>query len=162
MTESTTVPVKTNGKLQPFGLFGEFEEEMQRLLRWPFALTPFLPPVPRLLGKTTAWAPRMDVFEKDGTIVVKVELPGLKKEDVLVQVVGEELVISGESKAEKEVKEHDYYRCERSVGRFYRRLLLPAGTTAGQITATLTDGVLEVQIPEASAAKPAATQVEVR
>jgi HSP20 family protein len=159
VTESSTIPVaKTNGKLQPFGLFGGLEDEMQRLFRWPFTLTPFS----RRLGETTTWAPRMDVFEKDGSIVLKAELPGLKKEDVQVEVVGDELVISGDSKAETEVKEEQYYRCERSFGSFYRRMKLPAGTTADQITATLTDGVLEVQMPKAAAATPEAMKVEVK
>jgi HSP20 family protein len=160
VAESSTLPVKkTNGKLQPFGFFGELEDEMQRFFRWPFALAPtFLPTFPRV----TAWAPRMDIFNKNGTIVLKAELPGLKKEDVHVEVMGEDLIISGESNGETEVKEEDYYRTERSYGSFYRRMPLPAGITAEQVEATLTDGVLEVKIPKPAPAKTGATRVEVK
>jgi HSP20 family protein len=131
---------------------------MQRLFRWPFGLQPAFFP----LTKSRPWAPRMDVYAKDGDIVVKAELPGLKKEDVQVDVVGEELVICGQAKAETEVKKVAYYRTERTFGSFYRRMPLPAETKADQIQATLTDGVLEIQIPKPAAAKPEPRKVEVK
>ncbi len=87
----------------------------------------------------------------------KAELPGLTKEDVQVEIDSGYLVIKGESKAETGAKEASYYRLERSFGSFYRRLLLPFDVTPEQIKATLTDGVLEVQIP-----KPLETKPEVR
>jgi HSP20 family protein len=159
MSQSMPVPVKkTNGKPQPFAFFGDLEDDLQRLFRWPFAFTPTYLPT---LTKTTAWAPRMDIFEKNGAIVVEAELPGLEKEDVHVEVQGTDLVISGESKAESEVKEEDYYRSERTFGSFYRRMPVPAGTTAQQITASLTDGVLQVTIPKPAPA-PQPTRVEVK
>jgi HSP20 family protein len=164
VTESTTVPVKkTNGKLQPFGFFEELEDEMQRFFRWPLAFSPaFFPTLQRSPTKAGAWAPLIDVFDKDNAIVLKAELPGLKKEDIKVEVIGEELIVSGETKAETEVKEQDYYRKERTFGSFYRRMQLPAGTKADQIHATLADGVLEVQIPKPAAAKPEPTKIEVQ
>jgi HSP20 family protein len=164
LTGSSTVPVKkTNGKLQPYGFFDELEDEMQRFFGWPVALSPtYFPAVPRISTRAKAWTPRMDIFEKDGTIVLKAELPGLKKEDVQVEMMGEDLIISGEAKAETEVKEDAYYRTERTFGSFYRRMPLPAGTKADQIQATLTDGVLEVQIPKPAAVRPEPTKVEVK
>jgi HSP20 family protein len=164
MTESTTVPVKktTNGKMQPFGFFGDLEEEMQRFFRWPFTFPSTFFTPPWLTTKATAWAPRTDVFDKNGSIVIKAELPGLKKEDVHVEIVGNEMVISGEAKADTEVKEEDYYRCERTYGSFYRRMPLPAGIAAEQIEATLADGVLEVKIPKPAAPKAETTKVEVK
>jgi HSP20 family protein len=161
---SSSVPVKkTNGKLQPYGFFDELEDEMQRLFGWPFTpSTAYFPALPRISTKAKAWAPRMDVFEKESTIVLKAELPGLKKEDVQVEMMGEDLIISGEAKAETEVEQEDYYRTERTFGSFYRRVPLPAGTKADQIQATLTDGVLEVQIPKPAAVKPEAAKVEVK
>jgi HSP20 family protein len=164
MTESATIPVKkTNGKLQPFGFFEELEDEMQRMFRWPLALSPaFFPVRPRIAAKAAAWAPRMDVFEKDGALLVKAELPGLKKGDVHVEVIGEDLIVSGEAKAEAEVKEEAYYRSERTFGSFYRRMPLPVGTKADQVQATLTDGVLEVQIPKPAAPQPEPTKIDVK
>jgi HSP20 family protein len=163
VTESTTVPVKkANGKLQSYGVLDELEDEMQRLFRWPLALPPaFFAQFPRV-ATTKAWAPRMDVYEKEGAIVLDAELPGLKKEDVHVQVMGDDLIISGEARAETEVKEEAFYRSERTFGSFYRRLPLPSGTKADQVEATLTDGVLEVRIPKAAEPKPEPTKVEVK
>jgi HSP20 family protein len=163
MAPSSTVPVKSNGKLEPYGFFGEFENEIERWFRWPFAFTPrLLSAFPRMTMPGKAWAPTMDVFEKNGMIVVKAELPGLTKEDVKVEVVGDDLLISGEAKAETEVKEEAYYRCERTFGSFYRRMPLPTGTKAEQVEATLTDGVLEVHIPKPAAPKTETTKVEVK
>jgi HSP20 family protein len=102
----------------------------------------------------------MDVYEKDNTIVIKAELPGLKKEDVQVEVEGEDLVIRGESKAENKVKDDEYYRSERSFGSFYRRMPLPAGVAPEQIHANLKDGVLEVRVPKPPEAKAAAKTIE--
>jgi HSP20 family protein len=103
----------------------------------------------------------MDAYEKDHTIIVKAELPGLKKEDVQVEIEGDDLIIRGQSKAESEVKQEDYYRTERTFGSFYRRMQLPLGVTAEQIEANLTDGVLEVHIPVPAEAKPETKTVTV-
>jgi HSP20 family protein len=89
----------------------------------------------------------MDVYQKNGTLMITAELPGLKPEDVEVTVEDGDLIIKGERKAEKEVKEKDYYRMERSYGEFYRRQPLPEGIKPEQITATFADGVLHVTIP---------------
>ncbi|HEY3061954.1 MAG TPA: Hsp20/alpha crystallin family protein, partial [Chloroflexota bacterium] len=107
-------------------------------------------------------APRTDIYEKDGTLVIKSELPGLKKEDVHVEIVGTDLVISGETKTDTEVKDTHYYRTERSFGSFYRRLPLPAGTAMEQITASLAEGVLELVIPKQAEPKLEATKIEVK
>lgn len=170
MADANIVPVKSesgNGKLrptEPLAFLDDFEAEMERFWQraWPFSFGRRPRSFRSLAQPFATWAPRMDVYEKDSTIVVKAELPGLKKEDVQVEVDGNELVIRGESKAENEVKEDDYYRSERNFGSFYRRMTLPAGVTAEQIQATLKDGVLEVRVPEPAEAKPETKQVTVR
>ena len=103
----------------------------------------------------------MDIFEKDGALTVKAELPGVKKEDVAITLEGSDLIVRGERKAESEVREEDYYRMERSYGGFYRRLPLPFEVEAGQVKASFTDGVLEVTIPKPAAAAPAAQTIPV-
>lgn len=165
----TMVPVKaTNGsafrRSEPFAWLDDFAAEMERF--WARPLSFFTGPLPRpafhLGGRETlAWAPRMDVYERDHTIVVKAELPGLKKEDVQVEVEGDDLIIQGQSKAESEVKQEDYYRTERTFGSFYRRMQLPPGVTSEQIEANLTDGVLEVQIAVPMEVKPPTKTVPV-
>jgi HSP20 family protein len=168
MPETDTAPVKAdaNGKLrrrEPFAFLDDIEEEMERWFRRPsFAPPAFMRTFRRPFTTATAWAPRTDVYEKNGKLVVTAELPGLKKEDVTVEIDGEDLVIRGETKAETEVKEEDYYRIERNTGSFYRRMPLPAGTTPEQIDATLKDGVLEVHIRRPAEAKTTPTNVEVK
>jgi HSP20 family protein len=153
MAEASMVPVKSGngkpGRAEPMALLDDLEAEMERFWGrqgwfWP---GPFLRPL-RGLRESFTLAPRMDAYQKDDTIVVKAELPGLKREDVQVEVEGDTLIIRGESKGESEVKEQDFYRSERSFGSFYRRMQLPAGVTPDQITANLQDGVLEVRIPK--------------
>jgi HSP20 family protein len=100
----------------------------------------------------------MDVYEKDYTLVYKAELPGLKKEDVRVEIDNGYLVIRGESKAEQEVKDDAYYRMERNYGSFYRTVAVPFDITPEQSKATLNDGVLEVQIPNRRIPKPQCRQ----
>ncbi len=100
------------------------------------------------------WSPAVEVFEKEDKYVVKAELPGVKEEDMDVSVEGETLTIKGEKKSESEVKEDDYYRCERSYGSFYRSIALPATVDAKKIEASFEDGVLEVILPKAAEVKP--------
>jgi HSP20 family protein len=167
MAEQTTAPVKkTNGTLrrwEPFDMFEALQADLERFWHPPFSfmkgpLPTFFQP-PSTAGMT--FTPRMDVYEKDNTLVFKAELPGLKKEDVQVEINNGYLVIKGESKATTEVKEQAYYRTERTFGSFYRSLPLPWEVTPQQIKATLTDGVLEVQIPKPVTATPEAIKVPV-
>lgn len=154
MTEMTTMPPKAeNGKLRrrdPFEMFETFQDEMARLWgqSWPFSLGPLTRRATPMTAPTTTWTPSVDVFEKNGDLVVKAELPGANKEDIEITLDQGELIIRGHKKAETEVKEEHYYRMEQSYGSFYRRLALPFETTAEQITATFTGGVLEIRIPK--------------
>ena len=167
MVEQTITPVKkTNGTLrrwEPFDVFESLQQDLERLWPRPFSFrkgpltTLFLQP--STVGRT--YAPRMDVYEKDNTLVFKAELPGLKKEDVQVEIYNGNLIIKGESKTATEVTEEAYYRTERTFGSFYRSLVLPWEVTPEQITATLTDGVLEVRIPKPVATAPEAIKVPV-
>jgi HSP20 family protein len=91
--------------------------------------------------------PAMDVFEKDGAFHVRAELPGMTDKEVEVTATADTLTITGEKKEEREVKEENYYRTERSYGKFSRQIALPAGADTGQATARFKDGVLEIDIP---------------
>lgn len=101
------------------------------------------------------WSPDLEVLERDGRFVVKADLPGLKKEDVKVNVQEGMLVIEGERKQEVEEKKEGLYRTERTYGSFYRSLPLPEGAKLDKITANFKDGVLEVAMPIEKAEKAA-------
>jgi HSP20 family protein len=114
---------------------------------------PTLPSLWWRFPEETGWIPALDVFEKDNKLVVKAEIPGMKEEDIDVSVVGDTLTIKGERKTEAEVKDEDYYRCERSYGSFFRSIPLPSAVDANKIEANYENGVLEVTLPKTAAAK---------
>ena len=107
------------------------------------------------------WYPAVDIFDKDNEIVLKAELPGLKKEDIDIHVEDNLLTLRGERKREEEVKEKGYYRSERAYGQFSRSFTLPATVDAKKISASFKDGVLAVALPKAEEAKPRQIEVKV-
>ena len=100
------------------------------------------------------WHPVVDMFEKDDTYVVKAELPGLKKEDISIDIEDRVLTLKGERKYENEVKEDHYYRRERSYGKFQRAFRLPTDINPDQVKAKFNDGVLEIEVPKPEEKKP--------
>ena len=108
------------------------------------------------------WAPAMEVFEKNNLLTVRLDVPGLKKEELAVHVNEGVLTVEGERKRETEEEKNHWYRAERTYGRFYRTVPLPDGVNATEVKATFKDGVLEVTIPVRAAAPPAPLKVEVR
>jgi HSP20 family protein len=111
----------------------------------------------RRAARRAAFKPKADIFEHDDTLVIKAELPGVKKGDVEITVDEGDLVISGQRKAESAIKDEDYYLGETVHGRFYRRLPLPAGAKLEQIKANHKDGVLEIRVPMPARPKVALT-----
>ena len=93
------------------------------------------------------WTPTVDIQQCNGDLVVTVELPGLKKEDVKVELTDDSLVIQGERKHEHKEDHEGFHRWERSYGQFYRSIPLPEGAKTDQAKAELTDGVLKVSVP---------------
>jgi HSP20 family protein len=91
--------------------------------------------------------PALDVFEKDGNLQINAELPGMKDTDIEIEVTADALTISGEKRDEREVKEDNYYRSERSYGSFRRQVALPAGADTDHVEATFKDGVLKISVP---------------
>lgn len=108
------------------------------------------------------WMPATDIYERDGKYVVKAELPGMEEEDVDVSITGDRLTIKGEKKSETEVKEEDYYRCERAYGTFIRSIDLPSDADPDRIEANYDNGVLEVVVPKTEAAKPKKIEISAR
>lgn len=104
--------------------------------------------------RTSFWKPAVDIFETKDSLVMKVELPGVKKEDVKIDLDNNLLSISGERKFESEVKEEDYHRIERAYGQFQRSFTLPNKVDGERIEARYENGMLEVVLPKKEEAKP--------
>jgi HSP20 family protein len=126
--------------VSPFALVREFSDEMDRALR----------------GETrgmendsalAAWYPALDVHQCAGSLVITAELPGLKKDEVKVEVNDDALVIQGERQREHKEDHQGYHRWERSYGHFYRSWLLPEGAKTDQVKAELQDGLLTISVP---------------
>lgn len=146
-----------------FALLRQMTSELDRVFERPFGTAfrwPLLQSVESM--ESANWAPEIDVFERDNRLVTKIDLPGMKKEDVKVEVTDGHLAISGERKAETEEKKDNVYRCERSYGSFYRAVPLPEGARLEDVKATFADGVLEVSVPlpAKAQAKPRTIQIE--
>ena len=107
-------------------------------------------------------APALDVYQTTSEIVVKATLPGVKPEDVSIDITGDTLTVKGESKAEQEVKREDYLYQERRYGAFSRSVALPDGFKSDKAEATMEDGVLTLTIPKAEEAKPKAIKVKAK
>jgi HSP20 family protein len=95
----------------------------------------------------TVWTPDLEMFRRGADIVVRADVPGMKKEEVTVELADGQLMLRGERKQEKEENNEGYYRTERTYGSFYRTLTLPEGVKVDEAKAVIRDGVLEVVIP---------------
>jgi HSP20 family protein len=128
----------------PFSMLRQMTSELERAFDFPsFRWPAFV----RGSADAPAWSPKIDVFEKNQRLVTRVDLPGVTKDDVSVEVVDGHLALSGERRREVEETKESYYRIEREYGRFYRAIPLPEGVKFDDIKATFADGVLEVSVP---------------
>jgi len=121
-----------------FGRLANLQDELDRL---------FESPLP-------AWAPALDVHEDKESYTVRVELPGLKREDIAVSLQDDALVISGERKTETIKEDTEVHRQKRFYGKFSRALTLPTAVSGDQVKAAYKDGILTVTLPKAEEAKP--------
>jgi HSP20 family protein len=108
------------------------------------------------------WTPPVDIFEtKDHEVVLRAELPGLKREDIDIRVENSTLTLRGERKQEQEVDKENYHRVERSYGTFTRSFSLPTTVDTEKVSAAFADGVLTVTLPTREEAKPRQIQVQI-
>lgn len=140
----------------PFRDVWNLPEEMNRLF-WGLSRA-----TERDEESTTDWSPAVDVYEDAEALKLHAELPGLKKEEVKIQVHEGVLTLRGERKLESEEKKDNYFRVERRYGSFLRSFSLPNTVDAEKIRATMKDGVLELVIPKKAEAKPKEIQVEIK
>ncbi len=110
---------------------------------------------------TRSWAPPVDIYETEDAIVLKAELPGIDPKDVEVRVEDNTLYLKGERKYEKEIKEQNYHRVERSYGSFARSFSLPNSIDAEKVKAEYKDGLLTLTMPKREEAKPKTIKIDV-
>ncbi len=106
------------------------------------------------------WMPRVDVAENKDGLTVKVDLPGVKQEDINISIEDQVLTVKGERKQETQNTEGGFTRTERAYGTFQRMMVLPTTVDADKVKATYRDGVLEITLPTKEEAKPKAIKVE--
>jgi len=137
----------------PFDRLTSLRDEMNRLFdfSWPS----------RDSGLLSGWSPALDVFDDKDNFVVKVELPGMKKDEINLSLHDGVLSISGERKHEREAKDGGAFRSERYFGKFQRSVTLPTAVDPNKVTASYKDGVLTVELPKAEEAKPKQIAVSV-
>lgn len=132
---------------------GRFSNELDRLFDWPFG--EFLQG-----SQFSGWVPALDLREDKDNVVVTVELPGMKKEDIEISLHEGNLTISGERKQEEKSEDAEVYRAERFTGRFNRVIGLPVAVATDKVKAQYKDGVLTITLPKTEEAKPRQIQVQ--
>ncbi len=142
---------------RPFREIEEIERWMDEVFRRTFPTGWWRVPTEEAL-----WTPAIEMYEKPDKFVVRAELPGMKKEEIDIHVVGDTLTISGERKTKTEVKDEEYQRCEFCYGKFSRSITLPAAINAEKIDATYEDGILEITLPKAEEIKPKKIQIKTK
>ena len=145
-------PIKSLRNLMTADPFYLLQNRLNRLFE-PFAEESF---------PLTTWVPACDIYETAKEIVLKAELPGLKKEEVLVSIENNVLLIRGERKFEEDVKRENIHRVERTYGEFLRSFTLPTFIDANMILAEFKDGLLVVTLPKREEATMKQIEVKVR
>jgi HSP20 family protein len=132
------------------------QNQFERLFREAFS-----PVLGESEASTRTWAPPVDIYENGDNLVLKAELPGINPDDVEIRVEDNTLYLKGERKFEKEVKEQNYHRVERSYGTFTRTFSLPNSVDSDKVAASFKDGVLTLTMPKKEEAKPKTIKINV-
>ena len=140
----------------PAGQIASLQSDMARMMNTFFG--------PSAFGATAAngssvWLPPVDVTESEDSLLLSFDLPGLKEDEIQVELDDNVLTVSGERRRQHEVKQDDYFRYERRFGSFSRSVALPAGVKDDAIQASYENGVLEIRVPKPEQYKPKRIQV---
>jgi HSP20 family protein len=149
------------GGLQKFtSPFEEMEHLFDDFFQRRFFAPSFLPrfKFPELTNVSAS----VDMFEDGNDLVIKAELPGIKKEEISVDFADDIITISGEKKTEEKTERKDYYRVERSFGSFVRKLRLPVEVQVDKTSASFKDGVLEIRMPKSASKKTKTQKIAVK
>jgi HSP20 family protein len=143
----------------PFREFATLQNQMNRLFQ------DYQPTRAGQTGEefmtTGTFVPPVDIFEDEHNITLKLEVPGINENDIDVRVENSTLTVRGERKFEKDVKEENYHRIERSYGSFSRSFTLPQTVNPEQVNADYTNGVLTISLAKRAEAKPKQIKINV-
>lgn len=129
-------------------LFDEFTKPSRRRRIWP--------------KSEGLVIPGMDLYDRKNDIVVKIDLPGVRREDIDLTITKDTLIVKGEVKRDEEVKEEDYFISERAYGTFSRTIQLPFEVENEKAQATMNNGILEIVMPKREEARPKEIRIEVK
>ena len=149
------------GALQKFtSPFEEMEHLFDDFFQRRFFAPSFMPrfKFPELTNVSAS----IDMFEDGNDLVIKAELPGIKKDEINVDFADDIITISGEKKTEEKTERKDYFRVERSFGSFVRKLRLPVEVQVDKTKASFKDGVLEIRMPKSASKKPKTQKIAVK
>jgi HSP20 family protein len=135
---------------RPFTDFGELRQRVEEMFHEAG------------IGGEGEWVPSVDVLRKNGNVILRADLPGIRPEEVKITVEDDVLTVTGEHSEESEEEQGDYMRRERRFGSFSRSMTLPAGVKAEDIESTTQDGVLEVTIPLPAAEASRPVEIETK
>ncbi len=136
----------------PFELFRRLSDEMDRAFEHWY----------RSPAEGAVWTPPVEIYEENNNLIVRAELPGLKKDEVKIEVADDGLVIHGERKSERETRKEGLYRSEWTYGEFYRRIPLPEEVDPEKAKAEFHHGILEIKMPIVESTKRREIPIEVR
>src|SRR5215468_6573960 len=111
-------------------------------------------------SSTTSWSPAVDIYETENEIIVQAELPGVERKDISLQLENNVLTLKGERRFERETKQENYHRVERSYGGFSRAFSIPAIVDEEKIRADYKDGILKIALPKKDQVKPKQIRIE--
>jgi len=131
-----------------FGRLTDLRDEIDRLFEAPLA------ELARSTHLLSGWTPALDMHEDKDNVYVRLEVPGMKKEDIELSLHDGSLSIAGERKGEEKSEDAEVYRAERFFGRFQRTITLPTAVAVDKVKAHYAEGVLTVTLPKAEEAKP--------
>ena len=140
----------------PMWQLTNLRDEIDRLFEAP--LSEFTRSSQQFLG---GWLPAVDLYENKDNLVVRAELPGMKKEDIDISLHDGVLTLSGERKQDEQCKNAEVYRSERFLGRFQRTITVASPVQADKVNATYKDGILTITLPKTEESKPKQIEVKV-
>jgi HSP20 family protein len=151
------IPWRSLREWDPLEEWGGVQDRLNRLFEETFGRYP----VGKRETLERTWSPVVDIYEEKDSIIVKAELPGIKKDEVSIEIKDNVLTLSGERKYEQETKKENYHRIERFYGKFSRSFTLPETVQVEKVKANYKDGVLEITLPKAEETKPKSIPIKI-